>query len=284
MWHFHASLCQAVCLLSQRQLDLRSPLHLACTVSFHARFITTTSSSSVVHERDAHYPLFTKQRLGSPRVRVSVTRFATHESPEDSRRQVQLHITNASLSAFRHGHCHCDDPVLVTSRFSYSPRFLSYTCTHLPAAPASGRHCEHASHLRHTTTSQAKTALRLSPALTSTSACEPLALPLICSQVYASETVPPMGDTALMLGGLGRCSGSSRSNTFVLRQIDYLLRWTFDRSGGQQSPLGDSAYPPQHFSWTHPPRDLRSQAAFRGTYGLLAALALPATASHVRHR
>jgi hypothetical protein len=50
--------------------------------------------------------------------------------------------------------------------------------------------------------------------------------------------------------------------------------------------LGDSAYPPHHFWWTHPPGDLRLQALIEEhpvSCHDLAALALPTTVSQVRH-
>jgi hypothetical protein len=123
------------CLPAQPAATVASKSPPSCH-SFHARFITITSSYSVVHEHDAHHhQSIVKQRLDKLRVRLSPTRFATRESPEDSRRQVQLHITNASLSAFRHGSDHGDDPVLIASHVSYSPRSLSYTCTHLRRQP-----------------------------------------------------------------------------------------------------------------------------------------------------
>jgi hypothetical protein len=75
---------------------LRSPLHLA----FLARAIIITSSYTAVYQCNAHHHAhITKRRLGRMRVRLSATRFATRERPKDSRRQVQLHMTYASLSA-----------------------------------------------------------------------------------------------------------------------------------------------------------------------------------------
>jgi hypothetical protein len=75
---------------------LRSALHLA----FLARAIIITSSHTAVYQCNAHHHArITKRRLGRMRARLSATRFATRERPKDSRRQVQLHMTYASLSA-----------------------------------------------------------------------------------------------------------------------------------------------------------------------------------------
>jgi hypothetical protein len=140
-------------------------------------------------------------------------------------------MTYASLSAM--GMTMAMTPFLSRAASHTAQEFLSYTCTHPQAAVASGRRFKHASHPRRTTTHQVKTALRLSPALTGTSASQPLATPLISSQVHTSETVPPKGDTVLMLGGIGRQFASSRSNAILLRHIDYCFQWTFNGSEGQ---------------------------------------------------